>query len=265
MPFRKALSAKSRAFNKIALATVTCLLVVTSSIMPTISASADNTETYVDSSLGSTWVSEAWKFHTKVTSYYTMSGGSHYFTSSPMPAFVKEEWYGGCDNVAADHAQLVLLLAHAASTYNGVQPISFGSYGTAFPEHVRLGYDSPDGCGNNLWTIVINCHFLSNANRPNWGQAFTGMHQLLGFATEGVIVGGDLEDLACRLTGLPNSSGTNLGRFTVWNAYWITFTAKTAHANNIPRAIAEEWSVQNDFLNSYNPYVNVDGFIVYFN
>ena len=210
----------------------------------------------VTSDFGSAFYDDALEFLDVIITYsgcdYTY--GSH----NPYATWWKEESSGGVDDTYADDAVLSLLFAHGSDN-NGqwtVTQIAFPSGGWIDdPNTVRLGYDSPDDDGINIWNFFITCTLFKDTSYPSWAYALTGTHMLLGFKNSPTISSSDLEELAHRLTGSGGYSQQN-----VQDSFFATFVEDDGtHDNNIGRILAENTSVaDNDEIDSFVSQTTVD-------
>jgi hypothetical protein len=198
------------------------------------------------------WWTDAQGFANVIDAY---SGWNNYYTSNdPYPSWWKEESASGADNYYADYCELSLIQGHSASS-GSTKYIGFGSRGYASANDVRLGYESPDDYGYNIWSFIIECSLFNDANYVAWAGALTGTHMLLGFKNDPWISTTDLTELANRLTGS--------GGYSQQNVQWAFFDTYVCgdglHYDNIARILAENASVADyDYLNSFSTQITVD-------
>jgi len=174
-----------------------------------------------------------------------------------------EESSDGRDNIYADYTEMSLLLGHGCLIYqNGkyVTALGFGAKGCASPYDVRLGYKSPDGYGYAIWTFIIQCSVLKDDTSNTigvsaWLYTLTGIHMVLGFASNAVVATTDFPELAYRLTG---TGGYPKER--VQDAFFHTFVKyDNIHRINVARILAENaYVADNDFIDYFNRYTDVD-------
>ena len=179
------------------------------------------------------------------------------------PYMWTEEAYGGQDNNYADLVELSLVLGHGCVVYSGQQgvtAIGFADKGCATPDHIRLGYESPDDYGWAIWSFIMQCSVLENDTDTvrgvsAWLSTLTGVHMILGFASEATLSNTDLAELAYRLTGTGGYP-----KESVQDAFFNTFVkSDEVHINNIARIIAENDDVaNNDYIDAFSMYTSVD-------
>ena len=179
------------------------------------------------------------------------------------PYMWTEEAYGGHDNNYADLVELSLVLGHGCIVYSGQEgttAIGFADKGCATPDHIRLGYKSPGNSGWAIWTFIIQCSVLENDTSTvdgvsAWLPTLTGIHMVLGFASEAVISNTDLPELAYRLTGTGGYP-----KESIQDAFFNTFVkSDEVHINNIARIIAENDDAANDdYIDTFSMYIIVD-------
>jgi hypothetical protein len=173
---------------------------------------------------------------------------------SPYSTYWEEESYNGYDNSFADDAELTLLVAHGDSS-GAVTEILFGNNHGYIdnPDHVRLGYESPDSIGDNIWWVSITCQLLKDTSYSSWANCLTGTHMILSFKSNAVFTNFDLREFADRLT-----DGGSYPQETVKNAFYHTYVDDD-HPTNIARIVYENYSVlSNDYIDSYDDETTVD-------
>lgn len=198
---------------------------------------------------------DAVDFSTVIDSY---TGWDDSLTSyTPYASWLKEESEYGYDDSYFDANELSLLVAHGNDNYGSwtITQIVFPYGGNLDdPDTVRLGYDSPDSDGENIWSFFITCNLFKNASYPYWLNSLTGTHMLLSFKTVSVWVDGDLEELDHRLTGTGGFS-----QETVLDAFFHTFVDGGDHQEVTARAIAEDTSVASyDEIDSFTAQITID-------
>lgn len=175
------------------------------------------------------------------------------------PYMWTEEEYNGQDNSYADYTELSLVLGHGCVVVfpdgKRVSAIGFADKGCAIPDHIRLGYKSPDDYGFAIWSFIIQCSVLSDDYVGDWLQVMTGVHMILGFANSPIISNADFGVLARRLTGTGGYP-----QETIQDAFFHTFVAYDGvHNNNIARIIAENADVaDHDTIDSFSYQIPVD-------
>lgn len=123
--------------------------------------------------------------------------------------------------------------------------------GSAIPQQVRLGYQSPYNKGEAILAFIIQCKLLhddqgNQLGVDGWMQILTGIHMLLDFKNSPTIVNGDIPELAKRLMG---TGGFPKER--VQDAFLHTFVDNN-HPNNIARIVAENTFVaDNDNIDNF--------------
>jgi len=202
---------------------------------------------------GGVWWTDAQGFANIIDNYPNWN--IYFLSNSPYPTWWKEESYGGMDNYMADYIQLSLILGHSADLGGGLIGVGFGTLGYTSPNAVRLGYMSPDNYGYAIWWFIIECSVFKDSSYPSWLYTLTGVHMLLGFKNDAVILSTDLRELANRLTGSGGYSNE-----TVQYAFFHTYVdLDGTHNNNIARILAENTDVaNNDKIDSFNSLTPVD-------
>jgi len=146
-----------------------------------------------------------------------------------------------------------LILGHSCLIYQDgryITALGFGANkGCASPYNIRLRYKSPDNYGYAIWTFIIQCSVLRDDSDnvvgvSAWLQTLTGIHMVLGFASDAEIAPGDLSELAYRLTGTGGYP-----KEKVLDAFFHTFVKyDDVHGNNVARVIAESiYVADNDY------------------
>jgi len=188
------------------------------------------------------------------------SGWNESLTSyTPYASWWKEESEYGYDDSYADDNELSLLVAHGNDNGGSwtITQIVFPNGGNLDdPDTVRLGYDSPDNDGVNIWSFFITCNLFKDSSYPYWLDSLTGTHMLLSFKNSVVWISGDLKELGQRLTGTGGFS-----QETVQGAFFSTFVDNDdeAHYYNVGRILAENDSVATyDEIDSFDTQTTVD-------
>jgi hypothetical protein len=198
------------------------------------------------------WKDDADDFAAIIDSYPGWNNAS--WAHDPFATWWQEESSGGIDNQKADNVTLSLILSHS---YGG-EPveIGFGPGGHTGPDPVRLGYDSPDDYGKNIWCFLIECELFNDDDYSCWYDSMTGTHMLLGFKNSPMIVPGDFKELAECLTG----TGEFEEKETIQYAFFQTYVKDDAlHDDNIARILAQNEDVaDNDYIDTFDAEITVD-------
>ena len=161
----------------------------------------------------------------------------------------------GTDLGYFDSSEMTMYYAHGDPNDTPTS-VSFNSSERLYdPSTVRLGYQSNNGYGDNIWFFAIVCHMLNNDSYSYWLDSLTGTHMILSSRDTIYYQTTDARDMAYRMRGE--------GGFTqesISSAYISEYvTIDGVHDNNVLRVIAENITVFDyDYLDSCTSQITVD-------